>query len=310
MTRNVVIITNMQIKIIVCALGIVMPTDYLMGGDADPQLQQATDAVYAEMTTSTGSAYLAARDRLLSMDKTTVKTYLESKRKATSDVLQGLWLDAVLLRMQNSQRLDKALEKAFAQATKDNSAMKQNPASGPDPPSPSEAGGVLVKELGDDALPFATEMLLKDLTRSWEGWKRLVPIHILSQYGRQWRYSAVKIHGVPLAEYTDIKDPRAAEVLLWAVEHGDDRPNPEMAYSTHLADHASQAANAAIALEQFASPELLHRIDAVRNRIASNKTQLLLERTSRITRGTLRSLEKQAARAATQPVTTAPATTK
>jgi hypothetical protein len=270
----------MRPVILVTTVAVLLTAASAIAADLEPQVQATLDAAYGELTTQAGQAYLAARQRLLDMDRSTVKAYLESRLQTTADTEHRLCLAAVLLRLQDAARLDGALDKAMAAAAIDRSHLKRSLHAVPDPPRPHEAGGLLVLYLGDDALPLATELLVKGLTASWDEWKRPAPIYTLAGLGRGIRSTGYSGH----AEPTEIKDPRAAQVLLWVAENADD-------------DNIGILA--ADCLRSFASPDLLASIQSARARTAADeKKRRRFERAERIVEGENRSYAVLATRPA------------
>jgi hypothetical protein len=275
-------------KPVITTVALLLTSLSAIAADIEPQVQATLDATYGELTTQTGQAYLAARQRVLGMETSTVKAYLQSRLQSTADVGQHLCLEAVLLRLQDAARLDGALDKAMASGAEDRSHLKRSLHAGPDPPRPYEAGRLLVLYLGDDALPLVTELLLKDLTSGWEDWKRLVPLKTLQCLGRGIR--SIGYSGQP--EPTEIKDPRAAQVLLWVAENADDDK-----FGIEAAD----------CLRKFASTQLLESIRSVRARtVADEKKNRRFARAERIVEGEIRSHAILATRPAASVTTSLP----
>lgn len=226
---------------------------------------------------SSGAAYVRARTRLLSMDPGEVEKMLRSRRESSDDVITQLCLDAITLRLKDPTRLDTALREAFAIASSDNSHLKRNPYAGSDPPRPNEASWHLISVLGDDVVPFAAELVVKELTTDWPEWQRLVPVYALQFMGRR---------RLPNHDYSDVHDARAGTVLLWCAEH---------------AQQDRDAAVAARALWAFPSQRLLELARAAAQRRRTEARQEIL-RTALRTLETAERLETNRARArTTQP---------
>ena len=298
-------------RTITVVVGLLLPAVLAVAAEPDPQVQAALDSTYAELTSSTGQDYAKARDRLRSMDGETVKTYLETKRLATADVVSQLCLDGLLLRLEDEARLETALQKALTGAAEDQSHLKRNPDSGPTPPRPSAAGALLVRYLGDDALPFVTELLVKDLAKDWEHWKRLGLLKALRSFGWQRKYKG----NAKGYEYIKIKDARAGQVLLWLAEHGDDHTMDELDPRTKAklirmgtGNYGPIALTAADLLRNFATPELHKQVEAARDRIPSGKRKASLARAARAMASRIREFNLTATHPASQPAASAPAT--
>lgn len=239
-------------------------------------------AAYGDLTTRKGHAYLKLRDEILKGDKQTIKAFLSTRREEASEDVQRLWVDALLLRLDSASRIDTALADAFRTASVDRSRIKRNPNALPDAPRPSEAGDFLVTQLGSDALPFATEILTRDLARDWTEWKRTVPLWTLAAFGRQVRAKGTSGE----IEFTDIRDKRAGMVLLFVAEHSED---------------PAIAGVAAYMLRKFATPALLQHIESARDRTTSDQVRERFAKAAKAVSSEIRTLGTLSSRPASQP---------
>jgi hypothetical protein len=195
------------------------------------------ETAFSEMAGKTGDDYLAARARFLAMDKSTTASYLEAKRAGATDQVESLWLQALLARVRDPERLDKALADAIAEAGKERGP---GPGGSPVPPMPAAGARLLLQRLGDDAAPLVTELFTKGLMDGWVPWKREIPLWTLDFLGsRPTRW------GRPRAP---VRDWRAGWVLLWTAEHEKDEG---------IADDARRA------LQDFPSEELIAAVESL-----------------------------------------------
>jgi hypothetical protein len=184
---------------------------FLNGGvEPAPQEERDLDAAFAEVKAKSGPEYVAARDRLLAMDKAKVAAFLASKHDASTDRVERLWIESLSARLRDPQRLDKAMADAIAAASPHKGVIMHFPGA-PEPPQPGRGAGLLMRTLGKDAVPLATELLTKGLTDDWEPWKREIPLWTLAFQGRS---RTPDDRG-----WTPVKDWRAAWPLLWVAEH-------------------------------------------------------------------------------------------
>jgi hypothetical protein len=264
--------TNMLPVVVVFAAGV-------RALAAEPSTQPALESAFADVLATSGDEYIAARDQLLAMDRQSVEAFLASKRQTTTEPIPSLLVEALVARLKNPERLSTALSEAFAFAAKDRSAMYHVPRKEPTPPEPNMGAAMLLNRLGDDAAPFATELLVKRLTAEWEPWQREVPVWTLYFLGRAPTRDGVSI---------ELPDPRLGHVLLWVIEHGED-------------DACGIAA--AKALRVHTSEELVTSLAAAAARAAPSGRKELLQKTVGLVEYDLRMLEQRRQRLG-QPVTT------
>jgi hypothetical protein len=246
---------------------------------AEPSTQPALESAFADVLATSGDEYVAARDQLLAMDRQSVEAFLASKRQTTTEPIPSLLAEALLAHLKNSERLNNGLSEAFAFAAEDRSEMMRDSPPGPTPPEPYEGGHMLIYQLGDDAAPFATELLVKRLTAEWEPWQREVPVWTLYFLGRTRTRGGGR---------TELRDARLGQVLLWVIEHGEDD---------------ACAAVAGKALRRHTSEELLASLAAAAARAAPNGRKELLQKTVGLVEYDLRMLEQHRQRLG-EPVTT------
>ncbi len=225
--------------------------------EPDRESQQTLESVYAGLVDKTSADYVATRDRLLGMDKVSVRAFLTLKHHATTDPISTLILEALLARLGDPARLHDALSDAFAKAAEDRSTWHRLPRPGPTPPEPRLGGYHLVYQLGDDAAPLATELLCKGLTEDWATWKKQVLIYALSALGRTTLVKGDR------ADMVEVREPRAPWVLLRVAERAED-------------DEC--AAVACRELRRFASNDLCTAVQAARDRVASEAKKGYLSR--------------------------------
>ncbi len=204
-----------------------------------PESRALNASLVDDLRRTTGDAYLDARQRLLGSDRTAAIGLVESAIRLASDPLEHMCLESVKARVRDPDRMDKSLSEAFDVSMKAFVGENRNWAVKEQGPSPMQGAIALVKRLGDDALPLAAETLSKGVAQAWEPWRREMLVSTASLFGSPTIMVGREAHAL------QVRDPRAAQLLLWVLDH--ERED-------------SVAARAAVALRRFPLPETVSQL--------------------------------------------------
>lgn len=239
------------------------------------------EATLAALRSQSGSAYATDREQLLSLPPEAVGPKLRAMKQKPSNPMDDLVWDALLIRLKDRQdddsilvvpkikkvnepgetpvrrtirlKVEFAIDEALWRAGLDWGPIMRKPPEPGDPPVRRPGGGtaVLIRYLGDDALPIAAELLYKGLADDWEVWEREMLLMTFLAFRSTAKGS----------ELPTIKDPRAGMALLWMAQHDPDK---------ELAKKATQY------LPEFADPKLLKAAQAARDSATDEERRRLL----------------------------------
>jgi hypothetical protein len=137
-------------------------------------------------------------------------------------------------------------------------------------PDPAGGAGVLIRYLGNDAVPIAAELLCKGLADDWEPWK-LEMLRLTLQAYKWWS------HNPNREQAMRIKDVRAGWALLWIAENFPDE---------HLGEAAAED------LRSFPDPKLLRAAREARDRATDEGRRMILGRAAKNVEAGLHAFER------------------